>query len=690
MVVGSPTKLNLIPSGVMPVVYINQGDAGYDKEFLVYNGDSPYNVPAGVSATIRGKKADGYGVTEAATLTEGSNLVTVTITGQMVAAEGENLYELVFVDTDGLRIATINMVWAVKADALGGAVISESDLNYASQVMDQLQSVQAFKNQLDTNTSGLAAETAARIAADDTERAARIAADNTLQNNINAEASERITQDAVLSARMDTFASLPSGSTSGNAELLDIRVAADGTTYPSAGDAVRGQVVELKGRIGYLNSVTKMGDIIVSSDMLEAGIYHWDTGKKADVSGYYRTKSLIPVDELMMFYPSVNYDVNICCYDVNGAFIKRIVARKLSSTGLPQVTPTGTKYVGLWLNANTPFVLHSIDSSNTDVFEYPFDTGCQLIPNAYDNNGLISSSTTYDLVILNNVPGGTKLYINAHMAYACSSYTKDNELLAITPTPFEQRDPNARVYTVPANTQWVMFSIPKANVYDNEQTTYIAKCNGKKVLCIGDSITYLDAVANTDGMNVFVGWQKQLRKRGYDVFSKGYSGYSYAVSAEHPNSIYTQIVTGQVDVSGYDCVVLFGGTNDVLYHMPVGDLPTIYNDYTYDTSKTLEALQGIIHYIRTNNPTCKILIATFPKSEAGNRTWLYAKDTYEGIKYVSMFESCELVDVFQFMNVQPFTTGFDNNFYDDTHPNYNGMVKIGRLIANGVDKCIDI
>ena len=46
----------------------------------------------------------------------------------------------------------------------------------------------------------------------------------------------------VLIARMDTFASLPAGSTAGNAELLDIRVSSSGYTYPSAGDAVRAQV----------------------------------------------------------------------------------------------------------------------------------------------------------------------------------------------------------------------------------------------------------------------------------------------------------------------------------------------------------------------------------------------------------------------------------------------------------------
>ena len=48
-----------------------------------------------------------------------------------------------------------------------------------------------------------------------------------------AEAAER---------RMDTFTSLPSGSTSGNSELLDIRVGLDGTKYSNAGTAVREQI----------------------------------------------------------------------------------------------------------------------------------------------------------------------------------------------------------------------------------------------------------------------------------------------------------------------------------------------------------------------------------------------------------------------------------------------------------------
>lgn len=55
---------------------------------------------------------------------------------------------------------------------------------------------------------------------------------------------------AVERARINSFTALAEGSTTGDAELQDIRVAVDGMTYSTAGEAVRGQVSDLKNTLG--------------------------------------------------------------------------------------------------------------------------------------------------------------------------------------------------------------------------------------------------------------------------------------------------------------------------------------------------------------------------------------------------------------------------------------------------------
>jgi len=66
---------------------------------------------------------------------------------------------------------------------------------------------------------------------------------------------------AVLNGRVDEITTLPEGSTTGDAELADIRVGADGTVYSNAGEAVRTQIADVKSAF---NDITRQTYNLVS------------------------------------------------------------------------------------------------------------------------------------------------------------------------------------------------------------------------------------------------------------------------------------------------------------------------------------------------------------------------------------------------------------------------------------------
>lgn len=153
----------------------------------------------------------------------------------------------------------------------------------------------------------------------------------TVENSISLETTSRTSGDASLRAeielertRITNFATLTEGSTTGDAELMDVRIGVDGIDYKSAGEAVRNQVSALFNDFinmqpELLNKVILSGNRVQFKDQFGKIPYLFEV----PISDERLGKNLLPNEEYA--YPDI--------YEANGITVKRESNGSLNITG---------------------------------------------------------------------------------------------------------------------------------------------------------------------------------------------------------------------------------------------------------------------------------------------------------------------------------------------------------------------
>lgn len=529
--------------------------------------------------------------------------------------------------------------------------------------------------------------------------------DGTLtKKDIPADAAATGAAIAMQKARIDNLASLEDGSTTGDAELADIRIAFDGISHETAGESVRNQVKAAAGSMHNFGTARK----IVFDDMVQ-GVYQTTTTGTPTYSSstWKRSRNLVPCNGGIMFIcnQKVSDDnMMLTCYDKNMVYLGCVYINSTSilQTQAPhKCTLKNTAFVGLNVaqtNENSVFELTALDPSGMNAIEYPFpENGKKYIAyrsHLINGNGTVQKGDNYSEFTVVGFPCAGMKNIFATEAFMYNAYFFDeNGLLIEYSTVSHSGIPKGKTYAVPSNAVMCFMNMDNVDYISGDPeklSHYIGiswavpenNVDGRKILAIGDSITYRDGRSGYDDSTYFRGWQSVLRMKGALVDTAAYSGACYADNAE-TKSIHGYIVDDMFDVKPYDTVILFGGSNDIRLNIPIGQIPEQYNQADTNPDTFIGAISGIIDYIRRENPAAEVYICTpLPSSESG-RSFGETRDYRNAVIGLGEFWSSSVIDLFSKMNATP-GRNWSNYFNDGVHPNNSGCARIGSIIEKHI------
>lgn len=440
----------------------------------------------------------------------------------------------------------------------------------------------------------------------------------------------------VLTARMDSFSRLAEGSTTGDAELIDIRVAADGQTYENAGDAVRGQVNDLNKDIDdsnikplssmktYNGNIGATGNWFIDDDKYKHILIPLSNGDVVEIEGGDNT--------YMGFLTS--YSSAISGQPVPFSNQEGYNSRIIPNVRKEYITPSDAIYLCIVILFNNVEVYPTVLNINgvdyiVSIRKYLEDVnnGFSKVYPPYINGTYTIDGQTTDIQGYKRTPFylSTESYqkiLNPNMRNIYIAKYDENKHF-IERITSNSDVINISTYAVGFNdVRYIRFHIEE----DYTDEIYLTSLypaykyafdslydNSVKWCAMGDSITegwvsFVEGSTPTADVMVEKGWAYLLAsKYGWSLDNKaiGGTGYLKPTNAQESAGIDTtsgKYIAQHTDFTKYNIVTLAFGINDWKANKNIDDV--------------INAMKTTIESILHSNPICKVLVI-LPLNSAG-------------------------------------------------------------------------